>query len=239
MQHENPQVRELLELKAQGKYDYQLKTYLKNKGYDEGKIKFLMQVANGIYLQKEAKKFRIIWSVLAGVISIIYLFFIPIDLYNIISTPLSLFGGILVGVLIGAAVSGLSFKSIPSMVNPLDTLKVGGIVGIVASIALVFLFNANFSWMKNRELKNYGVVTNSIISDAYTTKGRRGSTNRYAKFRFKDDKGKVYDKKVSVNKETYSYLSIGKQTLVIYSKRNPEICHLLEDKELREMFLKD
>lgn len=125
------------------------------------------------------------------------------------------------------------------MVNPLDTLKVGGIVGIVASIALVFLFNTNFSWMKNRELKNYGVVTNSIISDAYTTKGRRGSTNRYAKFRFKDDKGKVYDKKVSVNKETYSYLSIGKQTLVIYSKRNPEICHLLEDKELWEMFLKD
>lgn len=41
MQHENPQVQELLELKAQGKYDYQLKTYLKNKVMMMGKLSSL------------------------------------------------------------------------------------------------------------------------------------------------------------------------------------------------------
>ncbi|HTF81414.1 MAG TPA: DUF3592 domain-containing protein [Cytophagales bacterium] len=176
---------------------------------------------------------RVISSILFVGIFVLFMWGIPVGLYNRNEFLFSVVGGILCFLLIGQALA--EFRSLYELLESEEHVQVSKArqlapFAIVPGFILIFVFLMHNAARAEQVLKNEGLVTKGKVEDGRstsTTRRFRTNTTYKLEYSYTDTHKITYHGSASVNSSEFSEAYQGMSVDVVYWKKDPSVSKLL------------
>lgn len=162
-----------------------------------------------------------VWGTVLILTVLLFLFWIPISLYNTASVITSMIGGAIVGGILYIFLKSL--KSKDEHYSPIGPAIVTAIL-----ISIVFIYNAVTK--ETRLLQSEGIITTATIVDGYSIESRRGGIYEIT-VRFKDERGKTLTVSTTIGENSFNKVGKGQEISVIYYPKDPNILNAILTEE--------
>jgi len=225
MSFQDSTINEVVSLLKRGFYEYEIKKVLTQNKIEEKGHKTVIEIAKRIIKNEKRKSRRIKSLLLAVIFFAIFAFMIPLDIYTLLPSLISIVGSITISVFIFQ--SRLNFDSWGDFQGSSKRIGWYTIPFIILVLFISTILLTFFERRQNQQLVNDGIRTTATVTK-YAKFGMRKSKNELVYIRHKIFTGKTINKSFYVL-EKYRP---GEIVMIEYSRRNPNIVKIIREENI-------